>query len=141
MAHTARELDRPKSTITREIARNSGLYGYDPVIAQHLSDNRRRSAYKANKRTPELITWVDDRLKEKWSPEQFVGSVSAAGYALAIFSEGAETLLTIMKAPKLVANYLQRQFLNMVRLEIVDPNKDRPSLLQRSETLYAPWAA
>ena len=82
MAHTARELDRPKSTITREIARNSGLHGYDPVIAQRLSDNRRRSAHKANKRTPELVAWVDERLKEKWSPEQIVGSVNEAGYAL-----------------------------------------------------------
>lgn len=59
----------------------------------------------------------------------------------AIFNESAETLLTIMTAPTLVSDYLQQKFLKMVRLEVIDPNKDRLSLLQRTETQLAPWAA
>ena len=78
----ARDLKRSASTVSRELARNSGLKGYQASKAQKLSESRRKTAYKAHKRFPELIAWVSDLLKKKWSPEQIVGTAKAAGFSL-----------------------------------------------------------
>jgi transposase, IS30 family len=79
-AEIARRLSRSASTISRELMRNRGVKGYQAATAQRLSDKRRRTAYKADKRIPELIAWVTDRLQDKWSPEQIAGSAKAAGF-------------------------------------------------------------
>ena len=62
-------LKRHKSTISREIARNTGLRGYRPKQAQHLAEERRYS--KARSRISHT-RWNDVRrlLREDWSPEQ-----------------------------------------------------------------------
>lgn len=78
----ARRLTRSPSTISRELMRNRGVNGYQAAMAQRLSDKRRKGADKANKRLPELIAWVSDRLRDKWSPEQIAGTAKAAGFAL-----------------------------------------------------------
>lgn len=48
-------VDVSQSTISRELRRNRGLRGYRHKQAQRMSDDRRRSAKKAQKMTPELI--------------------------------------------------------------------------------------
>ena len=62
-------LGRHKSTISREIRRNTGLRGYRPVQAQRLTDERRKSKLR-----PRLSddTWlaVEQLLNMDWSPEQ-----------------------------------------------------------------------
>jgi IS30 family transposase len=62
-------LGRHKSTISRELRRNTGLRGYRPRQAQLLTEQRRFA-----KALPHIsdITWshVDTLLKEDWSPEQ-----------------------------------------------------------------------
>lgn len=79
-AAIARELGRSASTVSRELRRNHSPGGYQAATAQRLSDTRRKTADKYNKRIPELIGWVSQRLEEKWSPEQIAGSAKAAGY-------------------------------------------------------------
>ena len=65
----AMELKRHKSTISREIARNTGFRGYRPQQAQRLTEGRRyaKSSYRI---APSVWTDVKKLLKEDWSPEQ-----------------------------------------------------------------------
>lgn len=78
----ARELGRSPSTISRELRRNQGVDGYAAERAQRIADKRRREARKFHKRIPALIGWVEDRLREDWSPKQIAGSAKAMGYPL-----------------------------------------------------------
>jgi len=58
------------STISRELARNSGLRGYRPKQAQQRTLQRRFTARKAVKMTPETIAYIESKLREQHSPEQ-----------------------------------------------------------------------
>ena len=69
----AAALDRPTSTISREVARNSGRKaGYRPAYADQQSKARRWSGSKLI-RKPELGAAVLDGLAKGWSPEQVAG--------------------------------------------------------------------
>lgn len=74
-----------KSTISRELRRNSGLKGYRPQQAQRFCLNRR--AQKAMPRI-EARTWtrVERLLREEWSPEQISGWLKSE-YGLSISIE------------------------------------------------------
>ena len=65
----ARLLKRAKSTISREVHRNTGLRGYRPQQAQRLANERKM--IKAQPRIVDSV-WVDvvRLLKHDWSPEQ-----------------------------------------------------------------------
>ena len=71
-ASIAKQLKRNKSTISREIARNSqdGIYCHD--IAQKRTAQRRYDA-KENILTADNWTYVRSLLQQKWSPEQMSG--------------------------------------------------------------------
>ena len=58
------------STISRELARNTGLRGYRPKQAQQKTLYRRFTARKAVKMTPETIDYIESKLREQHSPEQ-----------------------------------------------------------------------
>jgi len=58
------------STISRELARNTGLRGYRPKQAQQKTLHRRFTARKAVKMTPETINYIESKLAEEHSPEQ-----------------------------------------------------------------------
>jgi len=61
-------------TISRELRRNRGLRGYRHKQAQRLAAERRHSANKAYKMTPELVRLIEDKLcEEQWSPDQISG--------------------------------------------------------------------
>jgi IS30 family transposase len=64
-------LKRNESTISRELARNSGRRGYRPKQAHSKSVERQAN----NARTIDDATWqfAQDRLMEQWSPEQISG--------------------------------------------------------------------
>jgi IS30 family transposase len=66
----ADELGRHKSTIIREVKRNSGLRGYRPKQADEKAIERKRTSFKATKWTPELEQIIVLLLQQKWSPEQ-----------------------------------------------------------------------
>jgi IS30 family transposase len=73
-AEIARRLGRPASTVSREIGRNSPAAGprrYRAVAAQVRAEERARRPKPAKLAVNgELRGWVQDKLKEDWSPEE-----------------------------------------------------------------------
>lgn len=69
------ELHRHPRTIAREIARNSIAGIYCPVQAQKLTELRRCAGRKKCRKMelPENIAYVQDRLRQYWSPDQIAG--------------------------------------------------------------------
>lgn len=64
------ELGVHPSTVSRELARNTGLRGYRPKQAQQKTLHRRFTARKAVKMTPETISYIESKLTKEHSPEQ-----------------------------------------------------------------------
>jgi IS30 family transposase len=72
----ATTLDRPPSTISREVRRNSGrVIGYKPTYAQEQTQARRWSGSRLE-RDPDLRRAVLERLARGWSPEQVAGRLA-----------------------------------------------------------------
>lgn len=70
----AKEVGVDKSTISRELKRNTGQRGYRPKQAQRKTAERRKFASKAIKMTADMIEFIDKKLSEQqWSPEQISG--------------------------------------------------------------------
>jgi transposase, IS30 family len=69
----ALEIGVHKSTISREIKRNSGQKGYRPKQAQEMATQRKEEAPKRIKMTPELVEKIEAKIKLEWSPEQISG--------------------------------------------------------------------
>lgn len=62
------------SSISRELKRNSGKDGkYQADMAQRKAVWRNTKDKKASRRTPELVAYVQEKLRERWSPEQIAG--------------------------------------------------------------------
>src|SRR5215469_17809907 len=69
----AAALDRPPSTISRELKRNvGGQVGYKPSYAHEQARARRWTGSRLE-RDEELCCLVLDRLERGWSPEQIAG--------------------------------------------------------------------
>ena len=62
-----------KSTISRELHRNTGMRGYRPKQAQERTNLRRHNARKRIRFTDAVIERVIVYLKQEWSPEQIAG--------------------------------------------------------------------
>lgn len=62
-----------QSSISRELARNSGQRGYRFKQAQSFSDDRRSNASKSLKMNDEMVEMIEGKIKIKWSPEQISG--------------------------------------------------------------------
>jgi IS30 family transposase len=69
-ADIAREVRKHRSTIGREIKRNSGGRGYRIKQAQRLAQAREAAKHEAYKLTIELKKLIDHLLAKKWSPQQ-----------------------------------------------------------------------
>ena len=70
----ARALGRDRSTISRELRRNRIGASYSAVIAQRLSDSRRRERPLEGKMDrPDINESVRQGLVQYWSPEQIAG--------------------------------------------------------------------
>ena len=65
----AQEVGVHSSTVSRELRRNVSEGGYDPVIAHLLSESRKITASKANKRLERTDTIIKEFLVFRWSPE------------------------------------------------------------------------
>jgi len=73
----ASRIGTSQSTISRELARNTGLRGYRHKQAQRAAQTRRDRACRPYKMTPDLIAVIEEKLGEKWSPEQVAGWLGA----------------------------------------------------------------
>jgi IS30 family transposase len=71
--HMAQRLGLHPSTLSRELARNTGGRGYRPQQAHHLATERRGHARKAVKMTPQTIAYIERQLRQQHSPEQIAG--------------------------------------------------------------------
>lgn len=70
----AKIVGRDASTISREIKRNTGGKGYRYKQADEKAIERRHKASSQNKKlTLELMGYIEEKLREKWSPEQISG--------------------------------------------------------------------
>ena len=69
----AENLGRDKSTIYREIKRNTGLKGYRPKQAQEKATERLKICHKHTKMTSKMGNQIEKNLKSNWSPEQISG--------------------------------------------------------------------
>jgi IS30 family transposase len=73
----AQKLDRDYSVIKREIKRNSGEHlPYKATDAQYFMERRARNTNKRKlekEKNRELKEFVEQRIKEDWSPEQIAG--------------------------------------------------------------------
>ena len=70
LSDIAKILRRHRSTIYREISRNSGLRGYRPRQAEELTRQRSEHSRNSLKITPEIWRAVDELLNQQPSPEQ-----------------------------------------------------------------------
>lgn len=67
-------MGRHRSTIYRELGRNSGQRGYRPKQAQRLADQRRLACRRSRKlEDTHLHQYVEEGLKKYWSPDQIAG--------------------------------------------------------------------
>ena len=69
-------LGRHKSTISREVSRNSGLRGYRPRQACLLAENRALNSRNARQIADADWLCVEGYLREQWSPEHIASEVS-----------------------------------------------------------------
>jgi IS30 family transposase len=99
-------LDRNKSTIYRELSRNSGGRGYQPKQAQELATKRHQSKFKAIKMTAEVVSIIKGKIILDWSPEQISGRAFKDENLQ--FSISHETIYQYMLADKLSGGLLYR---------------------------------
>ena len=80
LSQIARRLGRSKSTISREVARNSGGRGYRPKQAEGKAAERRQAASAAPRKLTDSI-WevIVSKLRLQWSPEQIAGWLRVQG--------------------------------------------------------------
>jgi len=65
---------RSKSTISRELRRNRSRNGYWAVAAQRKAQRRRSERpWVAKLQQPEVRRYVQERLRQRWSPDQIAG--------------------------------------------------------------------
>jgi IS30 family transposase len=74
----ARLMNRHRSTIYRELDRNCDPPGYHSERADWLAKRRRRRCHRPQKlRDIEMRLYVNDRLRQAWSPDQIAGRMRA----------------------------------------------------------------
>jgi IS30 family transposase len=70
-AEIGQKLGRHRTTIGRELKRNSGQRGYRPKQAQRMAEERREACRQPCKLAdPEVYQYVKEHLEKCWSPDQ-----------------------------------------------------------------------
>jgi len=84
----ALSIGRDKSTISRELSRNSDHIGYlYPGKAHEMALDRRNKNKPKLEKNPELAKFIVECLKKKWSPNAAAGSWSRANPTMTITDE------------------------------------------------------
>jgi IS30 family transposase len=66
-------IDTSQSTVSREIARNSGQRGYRYKQAQEKFEHRRQASKGPTRMLPGVVKVIETKLEMDWSPEQISG--------------------------------------------------------------------
>jgi IS30 family transposase len=105
----ARIMGRHRSTITRELKRNSlPKGGYRPASADRITLSRRRRLSRIERLSP-LRDHVDDHLAMGWSPEQIAGRLRLEGSQHRVSHESIYRYIYRPKVkPKRLYRYLAR---------------------------------
>ncbi len=78
LSEIARQIGRNKSTISREIKRNTGQRGYRPKQANQFAHSRKR---KGNSQIRAFgFSFLSQLIKKDWSPEQIHGRLKFKGW-------------------------------------------------------------
>lgn len=73
-AEIAKLMNRHRSTVYRELDRNGDALGYQSDRADWLAKRRRRRCHRPQKlRDLDMRLYVNDRLRQAWSPDQIAG--------------------------------------------------------------------
>jgi len=75
----AKNIGKDKSTISRELQRNTGQKGYRPKQANELSQMRIASKIKPTHLTAIQVSYIEEKIQLKWSPEQISGRMKIDG--------------------------------------------------------------
>ncbi|KTD04007.1 integrase catalytic subunit [Legionella geestiana] len=83
LSKIALAVGRDKSTISREISRNTGGQGYRYKQSDEKAKARRSDASQAPKKlTKEMQSTIREKLLEDWSPDQISGRLKLEGKAI-----------------------------------------------------------
>jgi transposase, IS30 family len=86
----ARKLNRSFSSINYEIHHNGKNGTYQPILANLLSQERNQASRKTNAvKNPGIYTYVIDRLRNGWSPEQIAGRLRKRNHGETVISHEA----------------------------------------------------
>jgi IS30 family transposase len=99
----ARQLQRSKSTISRELKRFDGQV-YSALAAQKATDKRRRLALKATKMSDRMIATIRGLIGD-WTPQAIAARLAAEG---AFFRVSHETIYRYIYADKAAGGCLYR---------------------------------
>ena len=103
-------VERDVSTISREIKRNTGGRGYRYKQADEKAVERRANASRTpQKLTPTLVTIIEEKLLEKWSPDQISGRLKEKDIA----SISHEAIYQYIWKNKRVGGSLYKNFLRI----------------------------
>jgi IS30 family transposase len=107
----ARVIGVDKSTITREVKRNAdgrnGAYRFD--LAHRKAQERKRSKPHAVALTPEVIAYIEQRLREdRWQPEQISGRAKLEGVGCVSTTTIYRYIAADRKAGGTLYKYLRR---------------------------------
>src|ERR1700694_4576840 len=82
-AYIARQIGVDRSTISRELVRNTGARGYRFKQAHDKASRRRQEASdQPRKMTPDVVELIEEKLtQEQWSPDQISGRLAKDGVA------------------------------------------------------------
>jgi IS30 family transposase len=75
LSDIAKDISKHKSTISRELARNTGQRGYRHKQAHSMALQRHLDKPKATKMNEAMKQVITPWIEEKWSPEQISGRV------------------------------------------------------------------
>ncbi len=105
----AEALNRSQSTISREVARNSGGRGYRHQQADRKAQKRHESKPKTIKMTREIKELVNGYIEQDWSPEQVAGRLKDDGVINLHHETIYQYILTDKKAGGELYRHLRHQ--------------------------------